>query len=71
MIVSDSKRKQLFSHLLNEFRNSKVHPPTMASNNGFSSGAYPSQNQSANASTIKSHKKKSSSIDKRATNTSA
>ena len=75
--VSEGKRKQLFNHLLNEFRNSKVNigTPNYMSGGGMSSNGgqamhAPSSNLSGGTpSTIKTTKKKSSSIDKKHTST--
>ena len=73
--MSEGKRKQLFNHLLNEFRNSKVNIGTPnyvggggMSNNGGPVMHAPSSNLSGSTpSTIKTTKKKSSSIDKKHT----
>ncbi|CDW78202.1 protein kinase domain containing protein [Stylonychia lemnae] len=67
--MSEGKRKQLFNHLLNEFRNSKVNIGTPNYLSGAPQGMpQPSSNLSGNTpSTIKHNKKKSSSIEKKLT----
>lgn len=68
--MSEGKRKQLFNHLLHEFRNSKVNMPSPNYASGGHSGMHaPSMNLSVGTpSTIKNVKKKSSSIDKKTNN---
>ena len=63
--MSEGKRKQLFNHLLHEFRNSKVNMGTP----NYVSGGQVSMNLSGSTpSTIKHSKKKSASIDKKSNN---
>jgi len=69
-LVSEGKRKQLFNHLLNEFRNSKVNiaTPNYMSGGGGAMHQQISGNVSGSApSTMKNSKKKASSIEKKST----